>query len=494
MFLQKKQSFAAHTALNSIANGISPDRRFPGRGNKTMHKQCYVMIQIFCWAIALLFFLQNSVCAATNELSAIRSWSSPTSTRIVLDIKQRATYQTPLPPRPELLIIDLIDFFGPIPVSTVTVNDGIVKTVTAARTDQRTIRITIALEKPAASKIFQMERYLDMPPRLAIDFIRQDLEQADQRYREETRKLKKKELRIVVLDPGHGGDDPGAISAHGIREKNIVLSVARKTARKLNNKPGVKAYLTRKGDYFIPLSTRTRIAREYGADLFASIHADSNPSRELQGTSVYCLSLKGASDNTAEMLAQKENASDSIGGVPLDHNNSDLNAIIIDLVQTHTFNASMRCADILLKEVSKVNAVLRDRPQHAGFKVLRDPDIPSLLIETDFLSNPKKEKQLRTEEFQNRIADAIAAAIMRYLAEIKPLSTPDRSPIKAIADKNSARQDKKSARYHTVKKGETLDSIAQRYNTTADTLRRLNGLSSESTVAAGKKLKVKPGE
>jgi N-acetylmuramoyl-L-alanine amidase len=209
---------------------------------------------------------------------------------------------------------------------------------------------------------------------------------------------------------------------------------------------------------------------------------------------VYCLSLKGASDNTAEMLAQKENASDSIGGVPLDHNNSDLNAIIIDLVQTHTFNASMRCADILLKEVSKVNAGLRDRPQHAGFKVLRDPDIPSLLIETDFLSNPKKEKQLRTEEFQNRIADAIAAAIMRYLAEIKPLSTPDRSPIKAIADKNSAQHDKKPTQYHTVKKGETIASIAQRYNATADMLRRLNGLSSESTVAVGKKLKVKPGK
>jgi N-acetylmuramoyl-L-alanine amidase len=452
------------------------------------------MVHIFWWTIAGGLFLQNSVCAAANELTAIRSWSSPTSTRIVLDIKQRATYQTPAPPKPELLIIDLIDFFGAVPVSAVPVNDGIVKTVKASRVDRRTIRITIELEKPAASKIFQMERYLDMPPRLAIDFIRQDLERADKMYREETRKLKKKEMRIVVLDPGHGGDDPGAISPNGIREKNIVLSVARKIVRKLNKKPGVKAYLTRTGDYFIPLSTRTRIAREYGADLFVSIHADSNFSKELQGTSVYCLSLKGASDNTAEMLAQKENASDSIGGVPLDHNNDDLNAIIIDLVQTHTFNSSMRCADILLKEVSKVNAVLRDSPQHAGFKVLRDPDIPSMLIETDFLSNPIKEKQLRSEGFQNRLADAIAAAIMGYLSEAKPLPAPDRSPVKAAAVKNTAQQAKKTSQYHTVKKGETLDSIAQRYNTTADRLRKLNGFSTESKVLAGKKLKIRQEE
>jgi len=333
-----------------------------------------------------------------------------------------------------------------------------------------------------------------MPQRLAIDFIRQDLEQADQMHREETRKLKKKEMRIVILDPGHGGDDPGAISPNGIREKNVVLSVARKIARKLNKKPGIKAYLTRKGDYFIPLSTRTRIAREYGADLFVSIHADSNFSTELQGTSVYCLSLKGASDNTAEMLAQKENASDSIGGVPLDHNNNDLNAIIIDLVQTHTFNSSMRCSDILLKEVSKVNALLRDRPQHAGFKVLRDPDITSMLIETDFLSNPIKEKQLRSEGFQTRLADAIAAAIVRYLSEAKPLPAPDRSPVKAAAVKNTRQQDKKIAQYHTVEKGETLGSIAQRYNTTADRLRKLNGFSSESKVLAGKKLKVRQEE
>jgi N-acetylmuramoyl-L-alanine amidase len=452
------------------------------------------MVHIFCWTIAGGFFLQNSVCAAANELTAIRSWSSPTSTRIVLDIKQRATYQTPAPPKPELLIIDLIDFFGVVPASAVPVNDGIVKTVKASRVDWHTIRITIELEKPAASKIFQMERYLDMPPRLAIDFVRQDLERADQMYREETRKLKKKEMRIVVLDPGHGGDDPGAISPNGIREKNIVLSVARKIVRKLNKKPGVKAYLTRTGDYFIPLSTRTRIAREYGADLFVSIHADSNFSKELQGTSVYCLSLKGASDNTAEMLAQKENASDSIGGVPLDHNNDDLNAIIIDLVQTHTFNSSMRCADILLKEVSKVNAVLRDRPQHAGFKVLRDPDIPSMLIESDFLSNPIKEKQLRSEGFQNRLADAIAAAIMRYLSEAKPLPAPDRSPVKAVSVKNTAQQAKKTPQYHTVKSGETLDSIAQRYNTTADRLRKLNGFSTESKALAGKKLKIRQEE
>ncbi len=388
-----------------------------------------------------MLFLHTNLYAAPNELTAIRYWSSPTSTRIVLDIKQRATYQVAAQPNPELLAIDLHDFSGPIPTNALTVNDGIVKTVTARRTNGRTIRLTIELVKPAAHKIFQMERYLEMPHRLAIDFIRQDLEQADQLRRETTRKLKKKETRVVVLDPGHGGDDPGAISPNGIREKDVALSIARRIARTLNRKPGIKAYLTRTGDYYLPLGTRTRIAREYGADLFVSIHADSNPHPELQGTAVYCLSLKGASDTTAELLAQKENAADLIGGVPLDEHNTDLNAIIIDLVQTNTFNASVRCADTVLREVARVNTLLREQPQHAAFKVLRVPDIPSLLIETDFLSNRRKEKQLRSEAFQNRLAEAIAAALLRYVSDVTPLPSAERSRLNAAPVQPSRRHE-----------------------------------------------------
>lgn len=400
-----------------------------------MHKNWHTWVKLCVWVAAAILFLHKNLPALANELTAIRYWSSPTSTRIVLDIKQRATYQVAAQPKPELLAIDLVDFSGPIPTKGFTINDGIVKTVTAHRTNSRTIRLTIELVKPAAYKIFQMERYLEMPHRLAIDFIRKDLEQADQLRRETTRKLKKKETRIVILDPGHGGDDPGAISPKGIREKDVVLAIARRIARTLNRKPGIKAYLTRTGDYYIPLDTRTKIAREYGADLFVSIHADSNPHPELQGTSVYCLSLKGASDTTAELLAQKENAADFIGGVPLDQHNTDLNAIIIDLLQTHTFNASVRCADIVLREVARVNTLLREQPQHAAFKVLRVPDIPSLLIETDFLSNPRKEKQLRSEAFQNRLAGAIAAALVRYVSEVKPVPSSDRPATKSATVK-----------------------------------------------------------
>lgn len=458
-----------------------------------MHKKWFRRLVTFVWAVAGMVPLPNNLNAAANELTALRYWSSPTSTRIVLDIKQRATYQVVAQPKPELLAIDLVDFSGPIPTTGLTINDGIIKTVTAHRTNSRTIRLTIELVKPAAHKIFQMERYLEMPHRLAIDFIRRDLEQADRLRRETTRKLKKKETRIIILDPGHGGDDPGAISPKGIREKDVALSIARRIARTLNRKPGIKAYLTRTGDYYLPLGTRTKIAQEYGADLFVSIHADSNPHPELQGTSVYCLSLEGASDTTAQLLAQKENAADFIGGVPLDQHNTDLNAIIIDLVQTHSFNASVRCANIVLREVARVNTLLREQPQHAAFKVLRVPDIPSLLIETDFLSNPRMEKQLRSEAFQTRLAEAIAVALLRYVSDVKPLPSSDRPAAKSATVK-APHQNKRVRRAPEAEKPKTPAAGSEKHNTGTPAMRIQNTVTAEAAVINEKRLNAGQGE
>ncbi len=454
-------------------------------------------------AVAAIFFF-HSACEAANELYAIRSWSSPSATRIVLDIKQRAAYKILTAQKPEHIIIELADFGGRVPAPTVPINDGIVKIVRASRTDSKTIRISIELEKPASTKVFQLEKFMDKPQRLAVDIIRQDLERADTVHREETRKLKQRDTRIVVIDPGHGGEDPGALSPRGTKEKDIVLSIARKTVQLLNKDAGIRAYLTRKSDYFIPLGSRINIAREYGADLFVSIHADSSFSSKPHGTSVYCLSPKGASSNTAQMLAQKENASDLIGGVPLDHTNDDLTAIIVDLVQTNTLNSSITCAGLLLREVGKVNTLRSDRPQQACFRVLRDPNIPSMLIETDFLSNPKKEKKLKSEEFQNCLAGAIAAAVTKYAYEVKPRPSAEPPPTEAAgkqpapkkflkeppAKASREKPQKSSPQIHTVKKGETLNTIARKYHTTPGRLRALNGLTSARKLKAGMKLKV----
>jgi N-acetylmuramoyl-L-alanine amidase len=461
--------------------GISQNHRLHEKVR--MRKRSHALLP----AVAALC-LCLSAAAAANELSAIRHWSSPTSTRIVLDFRESPAYKIVQQPDPDKLVLDVTDIAGAVPVSTAPINDGIVKTVTAARRDRDTIRIIVALTKPASHKIFTLEKFMDKPPRLAIDIVRPDLEQADKVERQQTRKLKQKQVRIVVIDAGHGGEDPGAIGPGKTMEKDIVLAIARKTAQLLNRAPDIKAYLTRKGDYFIPLGTRMNMAQEHGADLFISIHADSSFSTKIQGTSIYCLSLKGASSAAAQKLAQKENDSDSVGGVPLEHHNDDLNAILIDLVQTNTLNASLKCAGSLLQEIARCNRLRMDQPQQACFKVLKDPDMTSVLIETDFLSNPRMEQKLKSEQFQNSFAAAIAAAVTRIFPAA-PSPAPGESRTREAAAPKAGKKSP-AIRLHTVGRGESLASIAGKYGMTAARLRALNGLSEKSTVRAGMKLKV----
>jgi N-acetylmuramoyl-L-alanine amidase len=389
-----------------------------------------------------------------------------------LDLKKDASFTTFMLKKPERLVVDLRKIKDSIPQQLISVNNGIVKRVRAARYQKGVIRVVVDLEKPSHHKVFPLKKFGAKPPRLVIDIIRPDLEKADRKQREKTRMLKKKNNYIVVLDPGHGGEDPGAIGKRKTKEKDVVFSIAQKTKLLLNRQKGIQAYLTRKGDYFIPLDKRIEIAKDYGADLFLSIHADSSFSRKAHGSSVYCLSFKGASSNAARMLAQKENASDFMGGVSFDYKNNDLNAIIFDLVQTHSLNSSLKCAGLLLNEFGKINQLHNRKPQQAGFRVLRAPDITSVLVETDFISNPKKENTLKSTAFQNKVAKAITSGVARFLSE------------------SGATFQKKSPKFHIVKKGETLYSIAKRYNTTVYSLRKLNGLSVKSNLKTGTKLKV----
>ncbi len=411
---------------------------------------------------------------AANRLTDIRHWSSPTFTRVVLDLGQEARYDSFSLNNPERIVIDLASCDERIPEKLLRIADGIVKTVRVSAQPGGKVRIVIDLEKKSAHKIFPLKAIGKKPPRLVVDISRPELEQAMRDRREETRRQKKRGEYIVVVDPGHGGEDPGAVSRRGTKEKDIVFSIARQVVRHLNRKKGIKAYLTRKGDYFISLRKRVEIAKQYGADIFISIHADSSFSSKVAGSSVYCLSFKGASSNTAKLAAKKENASDFVGGVPLDDRNNDLNTIIFDLVQTHSLNSSLKLAGLTLHEIAKVNRLHTKRVQQANFAVLRAPDIPSILIETDFISNRSREKRLQSTWFQKELSKNIASAVARFIE----------------GSEDAVYYARPHSRYHTVKKGETLSGIAQTYGTTVSTLAKLNGLSSRSTLHAGKKLKI----
>lgn len=510
-----------------------------------------------CLVALCLACAQAVAAGGQNRLTDIRYWTSPTYTRLVFDLKAGTAWKAQEQKDVRRLVIELEGFDGFLPKKLIAVNDGIVKKVRATQSKGK-ISVVVELEKPAEHKIFALKKIDNKPPRLVIDLTRSDLEQAARVQRQETARQKKKGDAIVVIDPGHGGEDPGAVSPGGTYEKDLVLAMGRKLAGELGATPGIKAYLTRRGDYFLPLGKRIEIAKEYGADLFLSLHVNAGFSRKAAGSSVYCLSFKGASNNVARIAEERENASDSIGGVPLEQEKSNLNVILCDLVQTHTINSSVQLAGLLLGGLGDFNKLYLEAPQEANFAVLRAPDIPSVLIEADFISSPDREKMLKGRKFQNRFVQTVAKTVAAYLdaqpqspapqiaatpapvqpkaakAPVPPASRPQKAARRA---KSSAFQPqppengkyriiKKSeteyalmpsgqgqkqpallasplpksdqrataVRYHVVRKNENLTSIARRYGLPLRELCRQNNLAPDTRIAAGIKLKIAQGE
>jgi N-acetylmuramoyl-L-alanine amidase len=229
---------------------------------------------------------------------------------------------------------------------------------------------------------------------------------------------------VVAIDPGHGGEDPGAIGPTGLREKDVVLSIGRRLARLVDAQPGMRAHLVRTGDYFVPLQMRVVKARALKADLFVSIHADAWMQPTARGASVYALSLSGATSAAARWLAARENQADLIGGVNLNVSDPILKQTLLDLSQTATINDSLRLGRTVLTELGRVNRLHKKQVEQAGFAVLKAPDIPSILVETAFISNPEEEQRLADHNQQERIAQSILDGIRRYVAQTPGMGRP----------------------------------------------------------------------
>lgn len=228
---------------------------------------------------------------------------------------------------------------------------------------------------------------------------------------------------VVAVDAGHGGQDPGAIGRGGTREKDVTLAIARRLAKAIDAEEGMRAVLIRDGDYFVTLRGRIRKARAAGADLFISVHADSVLDRGVSGSSVYVLSLRGATDEAARWLAERENAADLMGGVSLDDKNDVLASVLLDVTQKEAVSNSVEAADSVLSSLRRVGPVHGSRVRHAGFVVLKSPDIPSMLVETAFISNATDERKLVDPAHQQRIADAIGAGVRDFFADRPPPGT-----------------------------------------------------------------------
>jgi len=369
------------------------------------------------WGILLLTALLP---AHAVEVRAVRLWAGPDSTRVVLDLSGSAQHSLQMLRNPDRVVLDVAGAKLGAGVRMASAGTGAVKQVRMARRPSGELRIVLDLSRPIQAKSFLAAPNDRYGYRLVIDLGTS--QGVDTPVKVEHAPPEARDL-IIAVDAGHGGEDPGAIGKNGTREKDVVLAIAKELALKINSETGMKAVLTRDGDYFVPLRDRMRRARAHSADLFVSIHADSIRDRRVDGSSVYILSQRGATDEASRWLAERENASDLIGGVSLDDKDDVLASVLLDLSQSASLSASQVAAERVLHQLNRVGEVRKPQVQQARFMVLKSPDIPSMLVETAYISNPQEEQRLRGAVHQAKLAAAIHQGVHDYFYSNPPAGT-----------------------------------------------------------------------
>ena len=370
----------------------------------------------FLLTLSSLSIFPRAITAASlrSKVRSIRVSSGVGTTRIVLDLEGVTEHTLFTLQNPQRVVVDLTNATMPTPLVVPKLAGTLIENVRYALRGINGLRMVFDLRADATPRSFFLAPDQNNPSfRLVVDLERR--ENARQGTKPvKTEKTKKKRNIVVAIDAGHGGRDPGAVGKKGTREKDIVLSIARKLEAILKRQKGITPYLTRRSDIFLPLRERIRRARSHKADLFVSIHADAARRRKAQGSSVYILSQRGASSEAARWLAKRENDADLVGGVNLDDKDDLLKSVLLDLSQSATIEASLSFAEVMLDSLRRVGKVHSKRVEQAGFVVLKSPDIPSILVETAFISNPREEKKLRSKAFQKKIAKAIHSGIIKY--------------------------------------------------------------------------------
>jgi N-acetylmuramoyl-L-alanine amidase len=372
--------------------------------------------------VALLFAAALAAPAGAVEVRGLRLWASPEGTRVVLDLSGSAQHSVLVLRNPDRIVLDVAGA-RLAPGSRAPAGIGVVKQVRLGRRSSGELRIVLDLTRPIRPKSFLASPNERYGYRLVLDLGSPAGPAAPETpVRAEHARPEARDL-IIAIDAGHGGEDPGAIGKYGTREKDVVLAIARALAQRVDGEPGMRAVLTRDGDYFVPLRDRMRRARAQQADLFVSIHADSIRDRSVDGSSVYILSQRGATTEAARWLAERENASDLIGGVSLENKGDVLASVLLDLSQTASLTASHTAAEHVLHQLNLVGEVRKPLVQQAGFMVLKSPDIPSMLIETAYISNPVEEQRLRGLAHQAKLAAAIHQGLREYFYSDPPAGT-----------------------------------------------------------------------
>ena len=392
--------------------------------------------------------------ARSASVIAVRIWPASAYTRVTLEHDTEGLrYTTQLLTNPQRFVVDLEGtLVNPALrdlTARLTPSDPFIKTIRVGQYQPRTVRIVFELKQEVAPQVFSLPAIAQYQHRLVLDLyptVDEDplltfLANIEKERAVPPSVARAPELRdpaasptpadrkpivsrlvTIALDPGHGGEDPGAIGQRGTFEKHVVLSIAQRLKQFIDQEPNMRAYLTRSGDYFVPLNTRVQRARRVQADLFVSIHADAWISPTARGSSVFALSDKGASSSAARWMANKENSADMIGGLNIRHKDRGVAEVLLDMSTTAQIKDSLQLGKAVLTEIGSVNRLHKPRVEQAGFAVLKAPDIPSILVETAFISNPEEEARLIDEAYQDEMAQALMAGIRRYFKANPPLA------------------------------------------------------------------------
>lgn len=447
-----------------VANGANPvhSKRTTGI-QETARTQ--VMTRTRLTTCLLLLSLAGAVVA--GEIENVRVWTGPDKTRVVLDLDRSVDYSVFSLDDPDRLVVDIDGSRMALDPELDPEHSGVVSKVRYGVRDGEDLRVVLDLSEAARAKSFLLEPTGSYGHRLVLDLFPENARSAAERVRQVARSLPEDDRDMVVaIDAGHGGEDPGAIGPSGMYEKNIVLALAGELERQVEEAPGMTPVMIRTGDYYVPLNERFQRAREARADLFVSIHADAFRDRRVRGSSVYILSRSGASSQAARLLAQSENQADMIGGVDLEQSDDMLRSVLLDLSQNASLEYSQTAASRILDELGTVGRNHRKQVESANFVVLRSPDVPSVLVEVGFISNPSDEANLGSRQHRNRLAGALRRGIEKHFRETAPRGTW------FAANRDDP------ARY-VVQRGDTLGIIAQRYSVSLNRLRQANAIQGD---------------
>jgi len=415
-------------------------------------------------AIALLLGVTS---AWSGEVRSLRVWAGPDSTRAVLDLDQKVDYRLFTLDDPARVVIDIDRVSVERALSLDEEHSGVIRRVRHGVRDGDNLRVVLDLEDQARPQSFLLAPAGEYGHRLVVDLYPEDAQSPQERVREAVEPAMDGERdMIVAIDAGHGGEDPGAIGPSGTYEKTVVLALSRELQAQINEEPGMRAVLIRTGDYYIPLEERYERARKARADLFLSIHADAFRDFRVRGSSVYVLSRRGASSEAARRLANSENRSDLVGGVKLDREDDVLSSVLLDLSQNVAMEYSTEAAEAILGQLARVGKQHRERVERANFVVLRSPDVPSVLVEVGFISNPSDEANLKTGSHRRQVAGAIVNGVRRHFFDTAPHGTW------IAANRAGSR--------HIVERGDTLGVIAQRYRTSVSRIRQANDIEGDT--------------